>query len=368
MRVGVHTDQLWFAAPGGIGTYVRELLVALGDLDDAPELVTFQMAERAEGGPAPDVEVPGSIRSRYPSWAIAGRPALPEALRGLDVLHATNHAAIPPAAPGQGLVATVHDLAFDVVPDAFAARWRWQYRAGVRAAVRRAHLVLVPSASTATDLQERYGLSAARIRVAPLAASIPPGDTDPAAVLRGLGIDGPYVLAAGTLEPRKGVVGLVRAYRQAAPELAHTLVLAGPDGPDVGRILAEIDRGGPGRIVLTGRLDGSDLDAVLRGADVLAYPSRYEGFGLPILEAMQRGVPVVTTTTPACAETAGDAALLVEPDDVAGLADALVHVLTDRALHADLAGRGRERARGYSWSATARATLDAYRDAADAAR
>jgi glycosyltransferase involved in cell wall biosynthesis len=83
---------------------------------------------------------------------------------------------------------------------------------------------------------------------------------------------------------------------------------------------------------------------------------------------MQRGVPVVTTTTPACAETAGDAALLVEPDDVAGLADALVHVLTDGSVHADLAARGRDRARDYSWSATARATLDAYRDAADAVR
>lgn len=368
MKVAIHTDQLWFPAPGGIGTYVRELLAALTALEDAPEVVTFQMDQREDGAEPPDVEVPGSIRSRYPSWAIAGRPALPNVLSGCDVVHATNHAAIPPAGPGQGLVATVHDLAFDVVPEVFPARWRWQYRAGVRAAVRRADLVLVPSVSTASDLQERYGLAAARIRVTPLAASLPEAGADPAEVLAGLGVTGPYVLAAGTLEPRKGVVGLVRAYRQAAPEIDHTLVLAGPDGPDVERVLAEIERGGPGRIVLTGRLDGTDLDAVLRGAAVLAYPSRYEGFGLPILEAMQRGVPVITTTTPACAETAGDAALLVEPDDVAGLADALVRVLTDTTVHADLAARGRRRAQGYSWSATARATLDAYRDAADAAR
>jgi glycosyltransferase involved in cell wall biosynthesis len=368
MRVAIHTDQLWFAAPGGIGTYIRELLAALATLEEAPEVVTFQMAEREPGGPVPDVEVPGSIGSRYPSWALAGRPKLPEVLRACDVVHATNHAAVPPAAPGQGLVVTVHDLAFDVVPGAFPARWRLQYRAGVRAAIRRARMVLVPSASTASDLQERYGIEAARLRVTPLAASLPPGDVDPGPALAELGIDGPYVLAAGTLEPRKGVVTLIRAYRQAAPELEHTLVLAGPDGTDTERVLAELDRGGPGRIVLTGRLDGPALDAVIRGASLLAYPSRYEGFGLPILEAMQRGVPVITTTTPACAETAGDAAVLVEPGDVAGLADALVRVLGDTTLRTDLASRGRLRARGYSWTATARATLDAYRDAAATAR
>ena len=368
MKVAFHTDQLWFAAPGGIGTYVRELGAALAAADDPPAVVTFQVSDRDGEGPAADVEVPGSIRRVYPSWALVGRPALPPALAACDVVHATNHAAIAPARHGQGLVATVHDLAFDVVPEVFPARWRWLYRAGVRAAVRRADLVLVPSASTAVDLQDRYGLAADRIRVTPLAAALPASGADPTPIVARLGIDGPYVVAAGTLEPRKDVVGLIRAYRQAAPELGRGLVLAGPDGPDAARVHAEIARGGPGWIVTTGRLEGADLDAVLRGADVLAYPSLYEGFGLPILEAMQRDVPVITTTTPACAETAGDAAVLVEPGDVAGLADALVRVGTDDDLRAALRAAGRRRARAFTWSATARATLDAYRDAADAAR
>jgi len=368
VRAAIHTDQLWFAAPGGIGTYVRELLAAFAADEDGPDVVTFQVAERDGDGPTPDVEVPGSIRSRYPTWALAARPALPAVLAGCDVVHATNHAAVPPAARTQGLVATVHDLAFDVVPEVFPARWRWLYRAGVRAAVRRADVVLVPSAATAIDLQDRYRLGADRIRITPLAAALPARRAAPGPILDRLGIDGPYVVAAGTLEPRKDVVGLIRAYRQAAPELdGRGLVLAGADGPDGDRVRAELARGGPGWIVTTGRLDGDDLDAVLRAADTLAYPSRYEGFGLPILEAMQREVPVITTTTPACAETAGDAAVLVEPGDVAGLADALVRVGTDEALRATLRAGGRRRARAFTWSATARATLDAYRDAADAA-
>ena len=105
-----------------------------------------------------------------------------------------------------------------------------------------------------------------------------------------------------------------------------------------------------------------------RGADAVAYVSSYEGFGLPLLEAMQRGVAVLGSSTPAVAETAGDAALLVDPADVAAIAEGLAHLLTDRAFHDDLVEKGRVRAAGYSWKATARATLDAYRDAVAAAR
>ena len=108
MRVALHTDQLWFSAPGGIGTYVRELSGALRALEDAPDLVTFQVGA---GDGSADQVVTGSIRSIYPRWDLTGRPALPFSS---DVVHATNHAAIPPADDGTALVVTVHDLAFDV--------------------------------------------------------------------------------------------------------------------------------------------------------------------------------------------------------------------------------------------------------------
>src|SRR6187431_1009797 len=144
VRVALHTDQLWFSAPGGIGTYVRELSGALRALEDAPDLVTFQVGA---GDGSADQVVTGSIRSVYPRWDLTGRPALPFRC---DVVHATNHAAIPPAADSTALVVTVHDLAFDVFPEAFPPAWRWLYRAGVRAAARRADLILVPSLATAT--------------------------------------------------------------------------------------------------------------------------------------------------------------------------------------------------------------------------
>lgn len=366
LRVALHTDQLWFSVPGGIGTYVTQLLRALGGPPDGPEVVTFQVRERPAGAPDPDVEVPGSIRRLYPSWDLLGRPALPAALRGCDVVHATNHAAVPPARTGQGLVVTVHDLAFDVVPELFPASWRRLYRLGVRAAIRRADLLLVPSGATAADLAAR-GADPARVRVTPLASYLPETTAEPAEVAARLGIEGPYLLCAATLEPRKNQVALIRAYRRIAADLPHALVLAGPDGWGVDAIEATLAEPGPGRIVRTGRVSAEDLDALYRGADAVAYVSRYEGFGLPVLEAMERGVPVVASTAAALAETAGDAAVLVDPGDVGAIAEALAAALTDDGLRADLVARGRRRAATFSWAATARATLDAYREAVDLA-
>jgi len=374
LRVAVHTDQLRSAAPGGIGTYVAGLLEALPRLDDAPEIVTFQVGGGGEAKPsgsrsgpglgsAPGVTVPGTIRSLYPRWALTGRPRLPSELRGCHVVHSTNHAAVPPVAGRQALVVTVHDLAFDVWPETFPPSWRWLYRAGVRAAARRAAVIVVPSLATATDLQSRYGVAATRVRVTPLAASLPTSARDVGEVLDRLRISRPYVVCPATIEARKNQDRLVRAYRQVAHDLPHVLVLAGPPGWRSEQLETELTRPGPGTVIRTGWLDDADFDAVYRGADAVVYPSRYEGFGLPIVEAMLRGIPVVTSTTPACAETADGAAVLVDPDDVGGLADAIGRVATDEALRSDLVARGTARAAGLSWEATARATLDAYRDA-----
>ncbi len=190
---------------------------------------------------------------------------------------------------------TVHDLAFDRFPGAFPPRWRWLYRAGLRAAIRRAHILVVPSHATAEDLRA-HGAPAERIHVTPLAASLPEGRADVAGVLARLGIEEPYVLCPATIEPRKNQVRLIRAYRQVAPDVPHALVLAGPDGWGVEEVDAEMARPGPGRIARTGPLEAGDLDAVYRGADLVAYVSLYEGFGLPVVEAMGRGVAVLASS------------------------------------------------------------------------
>lgn len=368
MRVAFGADQLWASVPGGIGTYVRELASALTVSDD----VDLALWHCRSAGVGPEhtwlrtfeaMEVPGPIRTLYPQWNLLGRPKLPPSFEGLDIVHATGPAGVPPVRRGTALVVTVHDLAHHRFPDRFPGTWRLLYGAGVRAAVKRAAAIVVPSRATANDLETLLGAEPARIHVTPLAAALPAASEDPRYVRARLGLTAPYILFVGSLEPRKNVVPLVRAYRQIAPEVPHTLVLAGPDGWHVEDLDAELGRGGPGVVARTGWVTDADLDALYREADLFVYPSSFEGFGLPVLEAMARSVPVVTSDTPALTELAGDTALFVEPGDVAGLADALVRVLTDPALAQDLRARGLARAGSYSWAATARATLDAYRSA-----
>ncbi|HXF36570.1 MAG TPA: glycosyltransferase family 1 protein [Actinomycetota bacterium] len=364
--VAIHVDQLFSKAPGGIGTYVRELVPALRRVEPGLEVVAFHAAFDAAPEPwlagLPVERLPGRIRRLYPLWDLLGRPPLPERLRGLDVVHAPNPAAVPPAGPGQRLVVTVHDLAFLRYPRAFPRPWRLLYRAGLRAAVRRADAILTPSRHTAEDLVERTRVAPERVHVVPLAAALPPAAVDTDAVLDRLKIPRPYLLYVGTLEPRKNLVRLVRAYRRAAAEgFPHALVLAGPLGWHAHALHRELALRGRGEVLLTGPVGGEALDALYRGADLFVYPSLYEGFGLPVLEAMARGIPVIASASSSIPEVAGDAALLVDPRSVRELARALVEVLADRETAERLALRGRARAERFSWEETARGTLRAYR-------
>jgi alpha-1,3-rhamnosyl/mannosyltransferase len=256
---------------------------------------------------------------------------------------------------------TVHDLAFLRFPELFPRAWRVQYRTALKAEIRRADRMLVPSGAVANDLAAR-GAPEERIRVTPLASGLPVGDADVREVLSRLGVARPYVLCAATIEPRKNQARLVRAYRRVASEVPHNLVLAGPAGWQGGELEKELAAPGKGRIIRLGRLERDDLDAVIRGADTVAYVSLYEGFGLPVLEAMARGIPVLTSDRSALHEVAGEAALLVDPTDEDAITDDLRRLLIDAELRVDLSRRGRERAAGFSWEATARATLDVYRE------
>jgi glycosyltransferase involved in cell wall biosynthesis len=366
--VALHVDQLWLSTPGGIGTYVRELVPAMERVDDPEALMLFR-SRWSEGGPPAEwlehrrvVVLPATMRSLYPRWDLFARPPLPVPLSACEVVHATNHVAIPPAGPAQKLVVTVHDLAFEHFPELFPRRWRWLYRAGLRATVRRADAILTPSQATADDLLSRTDADPAKVHVTPLAASLPASSAEPLPILRRLGIEPPYVLFVGTLEPRKNLVRLVRAYRQAvAMGLPHSLVLAGGTGWHAEALDAELAMSGPGRIFRTGLLPDPELDALYRGAAAFAYPSLFEGFGLPVLEALARGVPTVTSNASSIPEVAGRAAVLVDPTSVEDLAAAIERVLTDRDLADGLRRVGPEQAAGFSWDETARATIAVYR-------
>ena len=365
--VAFHVDQLFFKAPGGIGTYVRELAPALARQDPSLDLKLFH--SRFPDAHAPErwlrdhwvEELPEQIRTLYPRWDLLARPPLPAGLRGTDVVHATNPSAIPPTGARQRLVVTIHDLAFEHFPELFPRQSRWLYRLGLRAAIKRADAIVTPSRHTAEDLVSRTKVEPDRIHVVPLAAALRTSDADPKEARDRLKVAAPYILFVGTLEPRKNLVPLVRAYRRiAGTGLPHTLVLAGPMGWQPAALLREIALDGPGDVVLTGAIPPDDLDALYRGAAAFVYPSLYEGFGLPVLEAMARGVPTIASNVSSVPEVLGDAGIAVDPRSVPGLADALEGVLTNEDLAADLSSRGRERARRYTWDETARRTLQVY--------
>jgi glycosyltransferase involved in cell wall biosynthesis len=364
--VAVLVDQLFAPAPGGMGTYVRELLPAMQREDPSLEILAFHARFGAEPDPwlaRYRVEsLPWEIRRLYPAWALVGRPSLPPPVSQTNLVHSPVPAAVPPPGPGQRLVVTVHDLAFLVRPDLFPRAWRLMYRAGLRAAVKRASAIIAPSRHTANDLVRRTRVPPERVHVVPLAASLEHSSRDPHEVLARLKVRPPYVLFVGTLEPRKNLVRLVRAYRRLAARGApHRLVLGGPIGWQPQALLRELAVEGPGEVVMTGKLGPEDLDALYRRAEVFAYPSLYEGFGLPVVEAMARGVPCVVSTSSSLPEVAGEAAVPVDPLSVGAMAEALGRVISDPGLAARLREAGAARAARFGWDRTARLTLDVYK-------
>jgi len=358
VQVAVHVGQLLQRVPGGIGRYVSHLVGAL------PE-TGVQVVAFAAGPQPPEVHGPyvdlGWPRGplRYEAWARFRRP-VPDVAGA--VLHATSLAVPPPA--HRPLVVTVHDLVFLRHPEYLTPRGVSFHRRGLELARREAAAVVVPTAFGRDELVAE-GFEVERVHVAHHGVAVPaPPLTDREAgeaALRRLGVSTPFVLFVGTLEPRKGIVDLVAAHRvlrRTHPDLE--LVLAGSPGWG-----AVPDLSGPG-IVALGSAHDDDLDALYRAAVALALPSRYEGFGLPVLEAMARGAAVVTSDAASLVEVAGGVAERVEAGDVDALAGALDRLASDPDHRRRLGAAGRVHASHFSWSGSAEAHALAYRGALQA--
>jgi glycosyltransferase involved in cell wall biosynthesis len=353
----------------GNETYAANLVEALADVDRENRYTVYVTRpaafERFEGR-WPNVRV----RRTLPHTPLLRVPFTLSAelrRRPVDLLHVQYTA--PPLAPCP-VVATVHDLSFEHLPETFKRRSWVQLRLTVRRTARRAAHVIAPSEFTRRDLIETYKLDPSRVTAIPLAAAShfrPVADADEIGrVRRRYGVGGEYVLAVGSIQPRKNLARLVRAYSLLRRERGRSnlpqLVLVGKRAWLYGETLRAIEEEGVGgSVVLTGYVSEGDLPALYSGALCFVYPSYFEGFGLPPLEAMSCGAPVLTGNLTSLPEVVGDAGLAADPFDTSALARALARLIDDDALRAELRARGLQRARAFDWRDTARMTLQVYR-------
>lgn len=356
MRVAMDATPL-LGQPTGVGAFVAGVMEALGPRPGV-ELSPYTLSLRGRGSVlgARTVPIPAALAMR--AWMRVPWPPAQWWTGPVDVVHGTNFV-VPPTRRRTGAVVTVHDLTPIRYPDMAWGPTKIFPQLVARAIARGAH-VHTPSHFVAGEVIEAFAVPADRVTAVHHgipALAVSPGPAP---------VSGPYVLALGTIEPRKGLVSLVRAFDLVADEHDDVrLVVAGRDGwgsLEVER--AVVSARHTRRIVRIGYVPPVERAALIANAVVYAYPSVYEGFGLPPLEAMSCGVPVVATTVGALPEVLGDAAEFVQAGDVDELAGALSDLLADGARRATMAEAGRRRATGFTWAKCADGLIDVYRRAA----
>ena len=371
LRIAMTVEQLWQPVPGGSGTYIRALTEQFQDREDA--VLTGIRArgpvDGSRGLPA-DMEVLSTWLPRpllYEAWGRLRTPPVPRpggklhAKAHYDVVHATTWAIPPRSAP---LVVTVHDLAFLRSPEHFTTRGVSFFERALRVVRKEADIVVVPSETTRQDCLGA-GIDAERLRVIhhgtqPTAVST----ADVAAFRARHGLERDFVLWCGTLEPRKNLPALLRAFEHlltAGNEL--DLVLVGPKGwgTTSDEVHSAVSALPADRVHALGRLDDKDLQLAYAAARVFCFPSLWEGFGMPVLEAMNHGTPVVTSQATSMAEVSGDGALLIDPHDPGAIAEAVLRAAGPD--HDSLGRAARLNAATYTWQASADLHVAAYQDA-----
>ncbi len=344
MRIGLVARFL--GEPIGLGTYAVNLLRALDSRDDQHEyfIYTPTWAEVPPLGPRFQIRrshVPRRSRAALTAWDLT-LPAIAAAREPVDVVHYL-HTAFPPFSPGCPVIINLLDAIPWVVP---GYRLPLPYDWLDRRAVGRADLLLTLSESARRDIERVLGISSAKIRVIPLGG--PPLDPEPSS-------KEPYFLFVGGTEKRKNLGAVLEAF--ASLDGFQLRVVGAHTASPVHDARRE-QRG----VQWLGYVSEEELIELYRHATALVFPSHYEGFGLPVLEAMARRTPVITSTSSSLPEVARGAALLVDPDDVDGLRDAVRRLGAEPGLREELVGRGVEVVSSFSWDETARATVAAYEE------
>jgi glycosyltransferase involved in cell wall biosynthesis len=370
VRIGIDARTCLVPKPRGEGKSILRLYQEIAALRPDWELVFY--GDRP-GSARPEGLPPGQVRAfdlpgfRFSSWESVGMP-LRTLLDRVTLAHYTSSSA-PPFSPVP-FVVTVHDVIPLVFPDGWEAAAVGRFRVSVARAVRRALAVMVPSANTKADLVRILAADPARVHVVPWGADappVPPAAAERERLLQAAQVRSPFVFAFGGGAPRKNTEATLRGFAAAAPGIPELgLVLAGLGNEALrARYRALADELGVGARVRVLEYVGEPLlEALYAGARCLLYLSSYEGFGLPVLEAMARGLPVIGADRTSIPEVAGDAALLFDPADTAGWTAALAELCRSDALHADLAARGRVQAQRFTWAETGRATVALFEDLA----
>lgn len=371
MRIAIDAHSVGTGL-GGNESYATNLIEALAEIDQENRY-TLYVTKRAAVERFSDRWPNVSVRSTLPHTPFIRIPlTLSAELRRnpVDVLHVQFTA--PPFSPCP-VVVSIHDLSFEHLPQTFKWRSRKQLRITVRRSAREASQVIALSEYARNDIIETYQVSPEKISAIPLAAAAhfrPLDDEEELQRVRQTyGIEGDYILTVGAIQPRKNLSRLVAAYarlRHAKPEVKlPKLVLAGKCAwmyDETLRAIKELELGDA--VIVTGYVPERDLPALYSGALCFVYPSYFEGFGLPPLEAMQCGVPVIVGNRTSLPEVVGTAGILVDPFEVDALAAALERVVSDSNLRTELSVQGLARAKLFNWQATARQTLAVYRKAA----
>lgn len=366
MLIGYEASALQ-GCKSGVGYYAENLLAGMMSVAPQHDYVLFSNRDMAGAWDAPAAGRLSQYKGRYFPVRMAWmQGVLPGTLRRVrpDVCHYPNYLA--PVASKCPSVVTLHDMTLFVTPRFHNWKKLLLDRTLIPLVARRAQAIVTVSHSAGDDIVRYLGVPPSKVHVIMNAVSSAFHEiTDEAQlgiVRTRYGLDGPYILYVGTIEPRKNLVRLINAFRILKKQgLPHKLVLVGQQGWHSASIYAEVEKHDLGKDVLfTGYVPFGDLPALYSGASVMACPSLYEGFGLPVLEAMSCGAPVVTSGSSALGEVADGAALLVDPQSSAQIADALYSVCTDGELAAQLSAKGRARARQFTWENAARATLAVY--------
>ena len=374
MRIGI--DCYWLSLRRGIGNYTYHLLRALSETAGDHTFVLYVNGRESLSGVPVDPRFTAKVVGRglpYPVWEQVSLPL--QVMRDrLDVLHCPANTAPLFLAKRTKLIVTIHDVMYllpaSVLPQSpsfYQRLGRFYYRLLAPPAARRARCIMTVSQRSKRDIVDKLRVPQEKVRViyeSGNAQCRPLADSSPVTeVKQRYSIDGQYVFALGAVDPRKNTIGVLRSFAHLGKltALPIRLVIAGLAPEARSAFHTTISRMNlDGRVVLLGFVSEDELVALYNGAAVFVYPSLYEGFGMPILEAMACGTPVVTSPAGAIPEVAGDAALYVDPHKPEEIAHTILRVISDAGLRARMVEKGLDQAKRFSWLNTARQVMETY--------